>query len=182
MFRISSRIINTARFVANPATSRAFSVTASRASPAAAGESNPLPIPNTTASAPVDPKLVSIIDDISKLTLLETSQLVDALKARFNITEAIHVASGPAQPAAAAAAPVEPAAKSDYTIKLDKFDPAQKAKVIREIKALLPELNLIAAKKFVEEAPKVIKENVPKDEAEKIKATLEALGATIHLE
>ncbi|OMJ09338.1 hypothetical protein AYI69_g10719, partial [Smittium culicis] len=80
MFRITSRIINTARFVAKPTSSRAFSVTASRSSPAAAGAADQLPIPNTTASAPVDPKLVSIIDEISKLTLLETSQLVDALK------------------------------------------------------------------------------------------------------
>ncbi|KAJ2803452.1 54S ribosomal protein L12, mitochondrial [Coemansia helicoidea] len=65
---------------------------------------------------------------------------------------------------------------------LEKIDAAQKAKVIREIKTLLPDLNLVAAKKFVESTPKVIKDAVPKAEAEKIKKALEALGATVNLE
>ncbi|KAJ1877491.1 54S ribosomal protein L12, mitochondrial, partial [Kickxella alabastrina] len=120
------------------------------------------------------------------LTLLETSQLVEALKAKFNITEAVQVVSGAGSPAggAAAAAPVEekPVEKTEFKVKLEKIDAAQKAKVIREIKNLIPDMNLVAAKKFVESAPKVIKESAPKEEAEKIKQVLEALGATIVLE
>lgn len=90
-----------------------------------------------------------------------------------------------AAPAAAAAedAPQEKAEeKTLFTVKLEKIDTASKAKIIKEIKGLLPGANLIEAKKFVEGAPKVIRENLSKEEAEKIKKTLEAVGATILLE
>jgi ribosomal protein L7/L12 len=72
--------------------------------------------------------------------------------------------------------------KTEFNVTLAKFDPASKAKIIREIKAILPGLNLVEAKAFVEGAPKLIKEKVKKEEAEKLKASLEALGATISLE
>ena len=54
--------------------------------------------------------------------------------------------------------------------------------MIREIKNILPNANLVEAKKFVESAPKLIRENVPKDEAEKIKKALEAVGAVVLME
>jgi large subunit ribosomal protein L7/L12 len=72
--------------------------------------------------------------------------------------------------------------KTSFTIKLEKFDAAAKAKMIREIKGLIPGANLVAAKKFVESVPAIIREDVPKEEAEKIKATLEGLGGTVVLE
>lgn len=88
----------------------------------------------------------------------------------------------------AAAAPVEeeeaaPAAqeKTLFNLKLDKFDAAAKPKVIKEIKAMLG-LSLVDSKKFVESAPKMMKEGVPKEEAEKIVETLKALGATVVME
>lgn len=94
---------------------------------------------------------------------------------------AMPVASAPA--ATTEDAPQEKAAeKTLFTVKLEKIDAASKAKIIKEIKAMLPGANLIEAKKFVEAAPKVIKENLSKEEAEKIKKTLEAVGATILLE
>ncbi|KAI7833377.1 ClpS-like protein [Kickxella alabastrina] len=147
----------------------------------------PIPTPEGSgAGADVAPKVSAIVDKVAELTLLETSQLVEALKAKFNITEAVQVVSGAGSPAggAAAAAPVEekPVEKTEFKVKLEKIDAAQKAKVIREIKNLIPDMNLVAAKKFVESAPKVIKESAPKEEAEKIKQVLEALGATIVLE
>ncbi|KAJ3085357.1 54S ribosomal protein L12, mitochondrial [Quaeritorhiza haematococci] len=76
----------------------------------------------------------------------------------------------------------KPAEQTHFKVKLEKFDAAAKAKIIREIKNLLPGANLVEAKKFVESVPKVVKENVPKEEAEKMKKTLEALGATVVLE
>ncbi|RKO83224.1 ribosomal protein L7/L12 [Blyttiomyces helicus] len=76
----------------------------------------------------------------------------------------------------------KPAAKTEFTVKLEKFDAASKAKIIKEIKTLIPGASLVEAKKFVESVPKVIRENVPKDEAEKIKKLLEGLGATVSLE
>ncbi|KAJ1985918.1 54S ribosomal protein L12, mitochondrial, partial [Coemansia umbellata] len=142
----------------------------------------------TGAAADVSPKVATIVDKIAELTLLETSQLVDALKTKFNITEAVQVVAGAGMPAggAGSAAPAaeeeKPVEKTEFKVKLEKIDAAQKAKVIREIKNLVPDMNLVAAKKFVESVPKIVKDTVPKDEAEKIKKALEALGATVVLE
>lgn len=98
------------------------------------------------------------------------------------------VAAGPGGAGPAAAAPAEeeeaaPAAaeKTLFTLKLDRFDAGAKPKVIKEIKALLG-LSLVDSKKFVESAPKVMKEGVPKEDAEKIVETLKALGATVVME
>ncbi|KAI9469259.1 54S ribosomal protein L12, mitochondrial [Coemansia sp. RSA 989] len=146
----------------------------------------PIPTPEGSgAVSEMSPKVASIVDSVSQLTLLETSQLVQALKTKFNITEAVQVVAGAGgAPASAAAAPAEekPVEKSEFKVMLQKIDAAQKAKVIREIKNLMPDMNLVAAKKFVESTPKVIKDAAPKDVAEKIKKTLEALGATVALE
>ena len=96
-------------------------------------------------------------------------------------------AAAPAATAPAAAAAEEadeaPAAaeKTLFTLKLTAFDAAAKPKVIKEIKALLG-LSLVDSKKFVESAPKVMKESVPKEDAEKIVETMKALGATVVLE
>ncbi|KNE67388.1 ribosomal protein L7/L12 [Allomyces macrogynus ATCC 38327] len=130
-------------------------------------------------------ELTAIVDKIAKLTLTETADLIGMLKERLNISEvAVPVAAAPAA-AAPAAAPVEeekPAEKTQFKVKLEKFDTASKAKIIKEIRALMPSMNLVEAKKFVESAPKMIKEDVPKEEAEKMKAALEAAGATVILE
>jgi len=91
----------------------------------------------------------------------------------------------PAAAAATAAEEDEPApalaAKSVFNLKLQGFDAGSKAKVIKEIKAMLG-LSLVDSKKFVESAPKQMKENVPKDEAEKIIEAMKALGATVTME
>ncbi|KAG0345489.1 hypothetical protein BG004_003680, partial [Podila humilis] len=133
----------------------------------------------------VDPKIVSIVDDISGLTLLQTADLVSLLKSRLNIQEiAMPVGGAPAGQTAAAAAPVEEkvAEKTEFSVKLEKFDAAAKAKLIREIKNIIPGINLVEAKKFVEGAPKIVKEGLNKADAEKLKKTLEDLGATVCLE
>jgi len=91
-----------------------------------------------------------------------------------------------AAPAAGAASdePVEekPKEKTIFNVKLESFDAGSKPKIIREVKALVPNLTLIDAKKFVESLPKVLKENLPKEDADKLKATFEALGAVVKLE
>ena len=93
-------------------------------------------------------------------------------------------AAAPAQ----AAAPVEeeeaaPAAqeKSLFNLKLQSFDAAAKPKVIKEIKSMLG-LSLVDSKKFVESAPKMMREGVPKEEGEKIVETLKGLGAVVVME
>lgn len=147
---------------------------------------------NTTSaesSSPVDPKITQIVDQISTLTLLETSQLVNELKSRLNISDiALPIAGGAAGGAAQQAAPAEEEEtkqpveeKTMFAVKLESFDAKAKPKVIKEVKGLLG-LSLVESKKFVESAPKVLKENVAKEDAEKIKATLEGLGAKVVLE
>ena len=95
-------------------------------------------------------------------------------------------AGGPAAAAAPAAAEEEEAApkqeeKTLFTLKLQSFDAAAKPKIIKEVKAMLG-LSLVDSKKFVESAPKVLKESVPKEEAEKIVNTLKGLGGIAVLE
>ena len=93
-----------------------------------------------------------------------------------------------AAPAAAPAAPVEeeeaaPAVqeKTLFTLSLKSFDAAAKPKIIKEIKSMLG-LSLVDSKKFVESAPKMMKEGVPKEEAEKIIETLKGLGGVVTME
>jgi large subunit ribosomal protein L7/L12 len=94
-------------------------------------------------------------------------------------------AAGPATAAPAAAEEEEaaPAAqeKTLFNLKLQSFDAGSKPKVIKEIKSLLG-LSLVDSKKFVESAPKLMKEGVPKEEGEKIVETLKALGAVVVME
>lgn len=111
-----------------------------------------------------------------------------SLKSRLNIPD-LPVGGFAAAPAAAPAAAAEeaeeaaPAAqeKTLFNIKLQAFDAGAKAKIIKEVKSLLG-LSLVDSKKFVESAPKMMKESVPKDEAEKIIATMKELGATVTME
>ncbi|KAH6850336.1 ribosomal protein L7/L12 C-terminal domain-containing protein [Chaetomium sp. MPI-CAGE-AT-0009] len=144
---------------------------------------------NSTEAAPAatNPKISAIVDQISQLTLLETADLVSSLKTRLNIPD-LPVGGFAAAPAGPAAAPVEeedaaPAAaeKTLFTVKLQSFEAGSKPKVIKEIKNLLG-LSLVDSKKFVESAPKMMKESVPKDEAEKIVATMKELGAVVLIE
>ncbi|AGO13069.1 AaceriAFL089Cp [[Ashbya] aceris (nom. inval.)] len=141
---------------------------------------------STSAAAAVDPKIAQIVDQISTLTLLETSALIGELKTRLNIPDiamAVGGAAAPAAPAAPEAAAEEEVKeeKTIFAVKLEAFDAKSKPKVIKEVKNLLG-LSLVEAKKFVEAAPKVLRENVAKEEAEKVKASLEALGAKVVLE
>ena len=98
----------------------------------------------------------------------------------FAAAPAAGAAAAPAE-AAEEEAPAAAAEKSLFTLKLMSFDTGSKPKVIKEIKNLLG-LSLVDSKKFVESAPKVMKESVPKEEAEKIIATLKDLGAVVNME
>ncbi|KAF8528688.1 ribosomal protein L7/L12 C-terminal domain-containing protein [Gautieria morchelliformis] len=146
-----------------------------------------LPPPSAKGKGPIaEPQINGIVDQISGLTLLQAAALVAALKTRLNIQE---IAAPVAAPVAAAPvdteeAPVEekPKEKTIFSVKLESFEATAKPKIIREVKALIPNLNLIDAKKFVESVPKTVKENMPKEDAEKLKATLEGLGAKVTLE
>ena len=104
-------------------------------------------------------------------------------QSKLNIVDiAMPAAAAPAPAAAAsdagaAAEPEKPKEKTVFNVSLTKIDAAQKAKAIREVKALMPGMNLVEAKKFVESLPKVVKENATKEEAEKLAALFKAIGA-----
>ncbi|KAF8853025.1 ClpS-like protein [Acephala macrosclerotiorum] len=142
---------------------------------------------NSTEAAASNPKISGIVDQISQLTLLETADLVTSLKSRLNIPD-MPIGGFSAGPAAPAAAPVEeeeaaPAQqeKTLFNLKLMSFEAGAKPKIIKEIKSMLG-LSLVDSKKFVESAPKMMKEGVPKEEAEKIMETLKGLGGVVTME
>ncbi|KFB35064.1 hypothetical protein ZHAS_00000896 [Anopheles sinensis] len=147
-----------------------------------------IPVPEGTEK-PADPKLVSIVDNIAKLNLLEVSELSALLKRKLNLPDAAMMPAGFGAFAGAAPAPAadeEEAApkvvKTTFKVKLVKFDEKQKVALIKEVKNLLEGMNLVQAKKFVESAPTVVKEDVSKDEAEKLKEAFTKVGAVIEVE
>ncbi|EGG04133.1 uncharacterized protein MELLADRAFT_37607, partial [Melampsora larici-populina 98AG31] len=134
-------------------------------------------------------KIEEIVKSISQLTLIEASELVDALKTRLNITEIAapisHSVNESKPIESQPSTPIEaekPKEKTTFNLTLTKIDATQKAKVIKEVKTIMPNMNLVEAKKFVESLPKVLKENGSKEEIEKLKKTLESIGATVQLD
>jgi large subunit ribosomal protein L7/L12 len=119
--------------------------------------------------------LQKIVTDLSSLTVLEAAELSKMLEEKWGVSAAaaVAVAAGPA----AAAAPVEE--KTEFTVMLTAIGD-KKIEVIKEVRAVTG-LGLKEAKDLVEGAPKAVKEGIPKDEAEKIKATLEKVGAKVEL-
>jgi large subunit ribosomal protein L7/L12 len=115
------------------------------------------------------------VDWIETISVLELSQLVKALEARLGVSAAAPVAVAAAPAAGGAAAAAEE--KTEFTVELTDAG-AQKIGVIKEVRAITG-LGLKEAKDLVEGAPKPVKENVAKDEAEKIKKQLEAAGAKV---
>ncbi|HLQ93985.1 MAG TPA: 50S ribosomal protein L7/L12 [Xanthobacteraceae bacterium] len=118
--------------------------------------------------------LQKIVDDLSGLTVLEAAELAKLLEEKWGVSAAAAVAVA-AAPAAAAA--VEE--KTEFTVMLTSFGD-KKIEVIKEVRAATG-LGLKEAKDLVEAAPKAVKEGVTKDEAEKIKAALEKVGAKVEL-
>src|SRR6187401_3026064 len=121
--------------------------------------------------------LAKIVDELSKLTVLEAAELAKLLEEKWGVSAAAPVAMMAAGGGAAAAAPVEE--KTEFTVVLAAAG-GQKINVIKEVRAITS-LGLKEAKDLVEGAPKAVKEGVNKDEAEKIKKQLEAAGATVEL-
>ena len=122
--------------------------------------------------------VAEIIEQVEKLTVLELNELVKTLEEKWGVSAAapVAVAAAPTGGAGAAAAPVE---KTEFDAVLTAVGP-EKIKVIKAVRELTS-LGLTEAKAFVESAPKAIKEGIPKDEAEQIKAKLAEVGATVEI-
>jgi large subunit ribosomal protein L7/L12 len=122
--------------------------------------------------------LSKIADELSSLTVLEAAELAKMLEEKWGVSAAAAVAvAAPGAGGGGAAAPVEE--KTEFTVVLAGAG-EKKIEVIKEIRAITG-LGLKEAKDLVEGAPKNVKEGVPKDEADKIKAQLEKAGAKVDL-
>ncbi len=123
--------------------------------------------------------LAKIVDDLSSLTVLEAAELAKMLEDKWGVSAAAAVAV--AAPGAGGGGAAAPAAeeKTEFTVVLAAAGD-KKIEVIKEVRAITG-LGLKEAKDLVEGAPKTVKEGVAKDEAQKIKATLEKVGAKVEL-
>jgi len=121
-------------------------------------------------------KIEKLVEDLSGLTVLEAADLAKLLEEKWGVSAAAPVAAAAAGPAAAAA-PAE--AKTEFTVVLTEAG-ANKINVIKEVRAITG-LGLKEAKDLVEGAPKDVKADVSKDEAEKLKKQLEGAGAKVEL-
>jgi large subunit ribosomal protein L7/L12 len=131
------------------------------------------------------PKITAIVDQISGLNLLEVADLNELLKTRLKISDAPVIMGGTAAPAAAPAAADEEeepepavAVQTSFTLKIEKYDESKKVALIKELKSQMEGMNLVQAKKFVESCPAVLKSDIAKEDAEKLKTALEGAGAS----
>lgn len=118
-----------------------------------------------------------VIEFIANMTVLELSELIKEMEEKFGVSAAAPVAMMAAGPAPEAGPVVEE--KTEFDVILVTAGD-KKIQVIKEVRAITS-LGLKEAKALVDEAPKPVKEGIPKDEAEKIKAQLEGAGAQVEI-
>ena len=123
-------------------------------------------------------KLETLVEDLSKLTVLEAAELSKLLEEKWGVSAAAPVAMMAAGGGAAAAPAEAVEEQTEFTVILTGAGD-KKINVIKEVRTVRPDLGLKEAKDLVEGAPQNIKENVSKQEAADIKAKLEAAGASI---
>jgi len=133
-------------------------------------------------------KIQKLVEQITELTLVEVADLNELLKKTLKLPD-VPAMSFSAMPAGKAAEEEEDAddapaqqVKSTFIVRLMKYDDAKKVAVIKEIKNLVEGMNLVHAKKFVESVPQVVRSDVSKEEAEKLKEALTAAGGTVEIE
>jgi large subunit ribosomal protein L7/L12 len=124
-------------------------------------------------------KVVEIVEKIKGLTLVEAAELKKALEDAFGVTAAAPIMMGPMPAAGAAAATPAVEEKTEFTVVLQNAGNT-KINVIKVVRAHTG-LGLKEAKDLVDGAPKVVKEGISKEEAEKIKKELEEAGATVEI-
>lgn len=117
-----------------------------------------------------------ILEAIASMTVLEASELVKAMEEKFGVT-----AAAPVMVAGAGAGPAEAAEEqTEFTVTLESADATKKIAVIKAVREVT-QLGLKEAKDLVEGAPQTLKEDVSKEEAAKIKETIEAAGGVVKI-
>ena len=122
--------------------------------------------------------LEKIVEDLSKLTVLEASELSKLLEEKWGVSAAAPVAVAAAGGGAAAPAAEVAEEQTEFTVVLTAGGD-KKINVIKEVRSVRPDLGLKEAKDLVEGAPQNVKENVSKQEAEEVKKKLEEAGASV---
>jgi large subunit ribosomal protein L7/L12 len=123
-------------------------------------------------------KLEKLVEDLSSLTVLEAAELSKLLEEKWGVSAAAPVAMAAAPAAGGGAAAADEEVQTEFTVVLTAGGD-KKINVIKEVRSVRADLGLKEAKDLVEGAPQNVKENVSKQEAEEIKAKLEAAGASI---
>ncbi len=121
-----------------------------------------------------------LLNAISELSVLELAELTKALEEKFGVTAAVPVAAGAAAPAADSGGEAAAEEKTQFNVILQEVG-ANKIPVIKEVRAITG-LGLKESKDLVEGAPKPVKENAGKEEAEEIKKKLEGVGAKVEVQ
>jgi large subunit ribosomal protein L7/L12 len=124
--------------------------------------------------------LDTLVDELSKLTVLEASELSKKLEEKWGVSAAAPVAVAAAGGGAAAPAAEVAEEQTEFTVMLTAGGD-KKINVIKEVRSVRPDLGLKEAKDLVEAAPAAVKENVSKQEAEEIKKKLEEAGASVSI-
>jgi len=134
------------------------------------------------------PKIQKLVDEISQLTLLEVADLNELLKKTLKIADVPMTSFSAAAPTKSATQEEEESnepvkqEKSLFTVRMVKYDESKKVAVIKEVKSLVSGMNLVQAKKFVESLPQTLKSDLSKEECEKLKAAMEAVGASVEID
>lgn len=147
------------------------------------GEAPIVPLPpfdDGSGNVVAPPHLHALADEIVGMTMLEVKELVDRVADHFGIEEGEEDDFAGGDGADSAEAEVVEV-KTTFDLKLTGFDAKSKIKVIKEIRAITG-LGLKEAKELVEGAPKTVSKDIKMEEAEKLKAKLEAVGATVEIE
>jgi large subunit ribosomal protein L7/L12 len=130
------------------------------------------------AETKVPAKFASLVKSIEEMTVADLAEFVKILEDKFGVSAAAPMMMAGAPAAAGATEAVEE--KTSFTVML-KDGGAQKIAVIKAVREINQDLGLVDAKNLVEAAPKEVKKDLPKDEAEEAKKKLEAAGATVEL-
>ena len=126
-----------------------------------------------------DTKIQQVIETIEGLTVTELAELVKTLKEKFGVSAPAFMAAGPMPAAGAAPAEAKAEEQSEFTVTLVSVGD-KKIQVLKELRAVT-QLGLKEAKDIIDKTPSVVKENVTKEEADKIKAKLEEVGAKVEV-
>lgn len=121
-----------------------------------------------------------ILEAIANMTVLEVSELVKAMEEKFGVSAAAPVAVAAAPAAGGEGGGAEAEEQTEFSVILKSFEDGKKIPVIKEVRAITS-LGLKEAKELVEAGEKAVKEDVSKDEAQKIKQQLETAGATVEV-